>query len=185
MVRENRLGAAPAPPPAADGPGLLTEQDFDVLVRGSWLPLVRLGFLLLGDRSSAEDAVQDACAALAGRWSTMTSVPGAGAYLRTSVVNASRSALRRRRVANAARLAAVDRPADAADLPLLVAERQREVVTALSKLPKRQREVIVLRYWSELSEADIASTLGISNGSVKSASSRGIAKLGALLGDTT
>lgn len=70
---------------------------------------------------------------------------------------------------------------DAADSGVLLAEEHREVLAALAALPTRQREVLVLRYWGELSEREIAETLGISTGTVKSSASRAIATLNAAL----
>lgn len=160
----------------------LKEADFDALVRDNWRRLVQLSLLLVGEQAAAEDVVQDAFAALYPRWHQMRNVPGAAAYLRTSVVNGSRSALRHRGVANRAlpHLAREDEaPADAR---LLADERRRDVLDTLGRLPRRQREVLVLRYWLDLSEADIAATLSISRGSVKSSTSRAIAKLTAEFG---
>ena len=66
---------------------------------------------------------------------------------------------------------------------LLAAEEHGRVLAAVRTLPRRQREVLVLRYWSDLSEADIAATLGVAVGTVKSNASRGLARLQKLLGD--
>jgi RNA polymerase sigma-70 factor (sigma-E family) len=160
----------------------LLASDFDELVRGDWLRLVRLATLLVGDQASAEDVVQESCTALFRRWDRMTDLAGAHGYLRTSVVNGSRSVLRHRRVATLAqpRLAGPQPPA--ADDAVLAEEDCREVMVALTALPRRQREVIVLRYWAELSEQQIAEVLHISRGSVKSAASRGVSALSAAVG---
>ena len=137
--------------------------------------LVRLAVLLLRDQPLAEDVVQDSFIAMHRRWDRID--PGrAPAYLRQTVVNRSRSALRHRGVV------ARHRPDPlpdglAADAPVLVAERRAAVLDALAELPTRQREVLVLRYYLDLSEADIAATLGISRGAVKSHASRGAATL--------
>ena len=154
----------------------------ELLFRTERLHLVRLARLLVDDRETAEDIVQDAFAALHRRWPTLSSPDAAAGYLRTSVVNGSRSALRRRRTVRTNQRA--DRHAmvvEAADRPVLIAAEHREVVGALLQLPRRQREVIVLRYWAELSEAEIARTLGISAGAVKSSASRGRDALAAVL----
>jgi len=103
------------------------------------------------------------------------------AYLRTTVVNLSRSRLRRRLVARR-HPGLVERDAPAADERVGLRDDQRAVITALQRLPRRQREVLVLRYWSELSEDEIAATLGISNGSVKTHAHRGMAALEQELG---
>jgi len=101
------------------------------------------------------------------------------------VVNRSRSALRHRGVVE--RYAARQRPgltlADPADAPTLVHDRRTAVLDALRALPTRQREVLVLRHYLELSEEEIAETLGISRGSVKAHASRGSAALRKTLAD--
>src|SRR5205814_5124975 len=103
------------------------------------------------------------------RWETLASEDAAVGYLRTSVVNNARSVLRRRRTVRRFPQPAADWLTEpAADGGVLLAEEHREVIAALRTLPPRQREVIVLRYWSELTEAEIAKTLGISVGTVKS-----------------
>lgn len=151
------------------------------LFREHRLHLVRLALLLVDDRQTAEDVVQDAFAALHRRWGSLGAPDAALGYLRTSVVNGSRSILRRRRTVRGYRWpdAAAAEPADAAALR---DERHREVLAALRRLPRRQREVIVLRYWAELPEAEIAAALGISVGAVKSTASRGRDAIAALLG---
>jgi len=90
--------------------------------------MVRTAAFLLGDRSAAEDVVQDAYSALYQRWPTMRDLPGATAYLRKCVVNGSRSALRRDRVARAARPRLHEPPGAPTDLALLAAEEHREVL---------------------------------------------------------
>jgi RNA polymerase sigma-70 factor (sigma-E family) len=157
----------------------------EALFRTQRLSLVRLAMLLVDDKETAEDVVQDAFTALHRRWGSLSNPEAAAAYLRTSVVNGSRSALRRRRTARANPWPdAESLTVDAADRGPLLAAEHREVLDALKRLPSRQREVIVLRYWSELGEAEIASTLGISVGSVKSSASRGRDAIAAMLRST-
>jgi RNA polymerase sigma-70 factor (sigma-E family) len=141
--------------------------------------LVRLAVLLLRDQGLAEDVVQDAFVAMHRRWDRVDP-DKAPAYLRQAVVNRSRSALRHRGVV------ARHRPEPAPDAPpadasVLRIERRTAVLDALAALPTRQREVLALRYFLDLSEADIARTLGISRGAVKSHASRGAAALRARL----
>src|SRR5437867_4139062 len=119
------------------------------LFREHRLHMVRFALLLVDDRETAEDVVQDAFAALHRRWHSIATPDAAVGYLRTSVVNGSRSVLRRRRTARGYRWPDAS-IADAADATALIAEEHREVLAALRKLPSRQREVIVLRYWAEL-----------------------------------
>jgi len=146
---------------------------FEQLYLTHRLPMVRLAVLLVDDRASAEDVVQDAFAALHTRWSHLRDHHAAVGYLRVSVVNNARSLLRRRRTARA--YVPPDEGFEpGADDAALLAEEHREVLVALATLAPRQREVVVLRYWSDLSEADIAATLGISRGSVKSTASRAL-----------
>jgi len=151
------------------------------LYRVHRLPLLRLAVLLTDDRSVAEDVVQDAFVALQRRWSAVDPAAAAG-YLRTSVVNGARSVHRRRLVARRYAWVGDLGEGPPADLAALLADEHREVVEALRRLPRRQREVLVLRYWSELSEAEIAEALGVARGTVKSSASRGLAALNEQLG---
>jgi len=148
------------------------------LFTAHYRPLVRLATLLLHDSGRAEEIVQDAYVALHGHWRRLRDADKALAYLRTTVVNRSRSALRHRTVVDRY-LAVVRREQDApsAESGALETLRHEAVVAALRALPTRQREVVVLRYYIDLSEADIAATLGISRGAVKSHCSRGMAAL--------
>ncbi|MEU2288342.1 sigma-70 family RNA polymerase sigma factor [Streptomyces sp. NPDC013178] len=145
------------------------------------LAMVRLAVLLVDDLATAEDVVQDAFTALYRRHGEhITGVDNALGYLRTSVVNASHSVLRRRRTARAwTPPAEVDVPS--AEEYVVLKEAHREVLAALSQLSPRRREVLVLRYWADLSEAEIAATLGISRGTVKSAASRALDALADIL----
>jgi RNA polymerase sigma-70 factor (sigma-E family) len=153
------------------------------LFRAHRLSMVRLALLLVDDRESAEDVVQEAFAGLHRRWAALRTDEAALGYLRTSVVNGSRSMLRRRRTVRRNPQPAADAlTVEPADGRILLAEQHREVLAALRQLPERQREVIVLRYWSELPEAQIAAALGISLGAVKSSASRGRDAIAAMLG---
>ena len=155
------------------------------LFRSHRLAMVRLARLLVDDLETAEDVVQDAFSALHRRWASIATPDAAVGYLRTSVVNASRSVLRRRRVARAHLWPDANRwTGESLDSGVLLAEEHKEVLVALRKLPARQREVIVLRYWAELPEAEIAAALGISIGAVKSSASRGREAIAAMLGGT-
>jgi RNA polymerase sigma-70 factor (sigma-E family) len=146
-------------------------------------PLVRLAFLLVDDFALAEDVVQDAFAGFHARRSAVRDPGAAVAYLRTSVVNLSRSTLRRRRTVRNHDRRFPSRPEGvaAADHGVLRNADRDEVIAALQRLPARQREVLILRYWSELTEREVAATLGISEGTVKSTSSRAMARLQSML----
>ncbi|MEZ0578962.1 SigE family RNA polymerase sigma factor [Nocardioides sp. MH1] len=154
----------------------------EALYLGHWDRLVRLSVLLVHDQGSAEEIVQDALVAVHQRWDRLTDQDKALAYLRQAVVNRSRSALRHRGVVTRylARQQAPEHEAGA-DRAVLGDSRRQMVLDALQQLPRRQREVLALRYYLDLSEAEIAETLGISRGAVKSHASRGAAGLRPIL----
>jgi RNA polymerase sigma-70 factor (sigma-E family) len=143
--------------------------------------LVRLSALLLHDVAAAEDVVQDAFVAMHGSWKRLRDPDKALAYLRQAVVNRSRSRLRHLKVVD--RKAGALLPTEAvthlssAESGAMRALDRGHVLAALRSLPLRQREVLVLRYFSDLSEAQIAEAMGISTGAVKSHASRGMAAL--------
>jgi len=144
------------------------------------LGLVRLAVIMTGDQASAEDIVQDAFLGLYRRWDHLTDTSFPLAYVRASVLNGCRSALRRQSRWRAAP-AAADPPGESAEARALLSEEQRAIARAIRRLPKRQREALVLRYYLDLSEEEIARTMGISRGTVKSATSRALASVGRLL----
>jgi RNA polymerase sigma-70 factor (sigma-E family) len=135
--------------------------------------LVRLAVLLVGDVGRAEEIVQDAFVDLVARWRTIRDPGAAASYLRRCVVNGARSHLRHRAVVNRQ---PVRQPSqvNSAETDALVQFEHERCLALLSELPGRQREVLVLRYYGQLSEAEIADTLGISRGAVKTHSSRGL-----------
>lgn len=154
------------------------------LYAAHWRSLVRLSWLLVRDQQAAEETVQDAFVAMHSRWSRLRDQDLALAYLRRSVVNGSRSALRHRRVedryliaettARSAHGLTIEPSAESRALAHATGDR---LVAALGRLPRRQREVLTLRYYLDLSEAQIADTLSISAGSVKAHAHRGLAAL--------
>jgi len=161
----------------------LADSAVEQLYREHRLHMVRLAYLLVGDRESAEDIAQDAFAALHRHWRQLRSTDAAIGYLRTATVNGARSLLRRRRTVR--RFPQPDESTlsvESAEATSMLAAEHSEVLAAMRRLPDRQREVLLLRYWSELGEAEIASTLGISIGAVKSNASRGRATLASMLG---
>ena len=147
-----------------------------------WRYLVRLAVLLVDDVASAEDVVQDAFVALHRKADGLRDPDAALAYLRTTVLNLSRSVIRRRQVARKHLKVAEPEAGPGADHDALLRDEHRAVLAAVRALPPRQSEVLVLRYWAGLSEREIADTLGISTGSVKSSASRGMATLQRMLG---
>jgi RNA polymerase sigma-70 factor (sigma-E family) len=146
-----------------------------------YTPLVRMARFLVDDEESAEDVVMDAFASVYRRWQAIRDPQDAYRYLRSCVLNGSRSRLRRRLVrrSRGPLITAVDSDGDA--------DKQRverlAMLDSLRSLPLRQRQVLVLRYYMDLSEAQIAAELGISAGSVKTHTSRGLSALARELGD--
>ncbi|RKS70708.1 RNA polymerase sigma-70 factor (sigma-E family) [Actinomadura pelletieri DSM 43383] len=148
------------------------------LYRGHALGLTRLALVMVGDRGTAEDIVQDAFAGLYRRWPRLHDRDKALTYVRSAVLNRSRTVLRRRRMP----LRVVHQPPVwSAEAEALVAEDRREVMEALHRLPVRQREALVLRYFCDLSEGEIAAAMRVSRGTVKSTTSRAVAALGRML----
>ena len=161
------------------------------------LGLARLAVVITGDRAAAEDIVQDAFLGLYRRWDQLTDLTAPLAYLRVSVVNGCRTALRRRsrlgvwpgaggddaldEFVPAAGFGAQAGLAESAEARVLLSEEQRAVAAALRKLPQRQREAVVLRYYLELSEEETAQVMGVAKGTVKSATHRALAAVGKIL----
>ena len=141
-----------------------------------YLPLVRMATLLVRDRCTAEEIVQDAFLSIHGAWAKLRDPAKAVPYLRQCVVNKSRSVLRRRMVEERY----LGRPlpdAPPAEQSAMAILDRSALVAALRMLPARQREAIVLRYYGDLSEADTARAMGISCGAVKSHTARGLTAL--------
>jgi RNA polymerase sigma-70 factor (sigma-E family) len=136
--------------------------------------LVRLARHLVHDPAEAEDVVMDAFAGLNRHWSHVRRTEDAVVYLRASVVNGSRSRLRRLRVAREKRHTQLELDAAPAEQLAMIHLEHEAVIRALRTLPRRQREVLVLRYYDGATEAEIAETLGIGLGSVKTHASRGL-----------
>lgn len=166
LTRLRRLDTRPAPDPTV-------ARTLADLYRDHRVRMVRLAVLLVDDPGTAEDVVQEAFTGLHRHWSTLRDEVAAISYLRTAVVNGSRSVLRRRRTARDYVMPHQVNARSAESLAMLSAEHQA-VVDALGTLPPRQREVLVLRYYGGLSEQEIADATGISKGTVKSTASRAL-----------
>jgi len=154
------------------------------LYQEHWIGLVRLAVIMVGDRASAEDAVQDAFAQLHRSWHRIKDPARAATYLRSTVLNRCRSILRRRKVAarhGTHHAVAMWSPESDA----VVGEEHREVLQALQRLPKRLRQALVLRYYADLSDAEIGATLGVRQGTVRSAVSRGLVALRRILEESS
>ena len=167
-------------------PGLRPERDAHVLAPGAsavtelfqvhHLELVRLAVLMVGDLATAEDVVQDAFEQLHRRWRSLRKQSSALDYTRSAVLNGCRSVLRRRLVARKHEARIAGRGLAGADAAVVL-EQRTELIDAFRALPRRQREVLALRYYLDLSVADTAATLRISEGAVRSTASRGLAAL--------
>jgi RNA polymerase sigma-70 factor (sigma-E family) len=178
-VRQRRAASSAAEEVAGeDAPAVPRTADEAVrlLYAAHWHQLVRLATLLTRDASVAEELVQDAFVALHRRWSSLDDPGAAHGYLRTTVVNNARSALRHRGVEERYRQPGPPEPSGPEERAVQATEDAR-VMAALRGLSRRQQEVLVLRYYADLSEHDIATTLGMTRGAVKSHAHRGIAAL--------
>ena len=141
-----------------------------------YVGLVRMARLLVDDRETAEDVVMDAFTSLYRRWTAIRDPGEAHRYVRSCVLNGARSQLRRRRLRR--RHESTNPQQEAAPNGQETNEADRSTVTQLlATLPYRQRQVLVLRYFVDLTEAQIAYELGVSPGSVKTHASRGLAAL--------
>jgi RNA polymerase sigma-70 factor (sigma-E family) len=146
------------------------------------LGLVRLAYVMLGGRAAAEDVVQEAFGGLYRRWDQLSDADRALQYVCSPVLNGCRSALRRRRAQD---IQAAHQPAAvSAETAALASEERREVMRALRRLPDRQREVLVLRFYLDQPETAVAQAMGISQSTVRSTAHRALAALGRLLEET-
>jgi RNA polymerase sigma-70 factor (sigma-E family) len=155
-----------------------TDEDFSEFVRAAWPGLYRTAYLILGDHQLAEDLVQSALAKTYASWRKVRDPAAATAYARVVLANTAASWFRRRSWRNEHPTEtlpeAVSHP-DPSDRPA--------VVDALKLLPPRQRAVVVLRYYDDLSVREVAQALGCSEGTVKRQTYDALARLRGLLGD--
>ena len=172
----------PEPDPG-DGAEAAAEESVSALYRAQAVGLIRLAYLMLGDRAAAEDVVQDAFCGLYRNWDRLTDRSGALAYVRSSVLNGCRSALRRRALGR--RVTEYQPPAGSAEAAVLSREEREEVMRAVRRLPDRQREALVLRFYLDLPDPEIARVMGIRPGTVRSATHRALKALGHLLEGTS
>jgi RNA polymerase sigma-70 factor (sigma-E family) len=165
---------------SADRTAAVTE-----LFQAHYPQLVRLARFLVDDAETAEDVVMDAFVALHRRWSAIRDPHDAYRYVRSCVLNGARSQLRRRRVVRLHQAATAVPPSGLpVDPDVATAGSTRATVMALLRtLPNRQRQVLVLRYFANLSESEIADALGISPGSVKTHAARGMSAMAQALGE--
>jgi RNA polymerase sigma-70 factor (sigma-E family) len=174
-------GTQHQPPPA---PGRAADLVHD-LYQAHAVTLTRLARLLVRDQPSAEDVVQDAFLSLYRRLPRLAEPTGPDEilpYLRKAVLNGARSVLRKRR--RAALLSVLDQPPEpSAEAAALAGEGNQAVLAALDRLPRRAREVLVLRYYLDLSDREIAAALGVSRSTVSSTASRAVAAIARDLGE--
>ncbi len=148
--------------------------DFETYAAVRWSRLVRTAYLLTGDHHEAEDLVQTTLAKVYLVWSRVRRLDEPDAHLHRSLINNNLSRLRKRRVVQLLTPWLPERPREPATAQV---EQRALLLDALSQLPPRQRAAVVLRYWEDLSEQQVAEILGCSPGNVKSQASRGLAKL--------
>jgi RNA polymerase sigma-70 factor (sigma-E family) len=171
----------PVPPPAVAGGAVATDVDVtaDLLTdtyQAHYSSLLRLAALLLDDLGSCEDVVQEAFIRVHAARGRVREPEKLLAYLRQTVVNLSRSTLRRRLIGLRLLPKPMPDAASAEEGAYDVLERDA-LIQALRGLQRRQREVLVLRYYADMTEAQVAAALGVSIGSVKAYGSRGIEAL--------
>ncbi len=153
-----------------------TDQSYTAFVRATWGEHLRLAWLLTGDQDRAEELLQDCLVKLYPRWLRVASRGDPQAYLRRMLVNARVSRWRRSR-----REELVWDAPDREDPRAVQREPDDHLQRALRALSRQQRAVMVLRHYADLTEQEVATTLGCSVGSVKTHHSRAVARLRALL----
>jgi RNA polymerase sigma-70 factor (sigma-E family) len=177
-------GFLPEAHPAASAAAWDAHQVVTEIYQTEYKSLVRLAMLLVHDVPTAEEVVQDSFVAMHHAWRRLRDSQKALSYLRQAVVNRSRSVLRHRTVVDKnAPKPAPDEPS--AESGAIAAIERDQVVAALRTLPVRQREALVLRYYGDFSEAEIATAMGISRGAVKSHTARGMSALKSILEQET
>jgi RNA polymerase sigma-70 factor (sigma-E family) len=155
-------------------------REITALYHAHALGFVKLAVVMTGDQSAAEDIVQDAFLGLHRRWNALADQDKALSYVRSCVLNGCRQLhrvrYRRERIV-------LDPPADAesAEDVAVLGEANRQVLAAIRQLPPRQREAVVLRYYLDMTEDQAAQAMGVSRGTVKSATSRAVAAVGRMV----
>jgi RNA polymerase sigma-70 factor (sigma-E family) len=182
-----RLPDDPTSPDVALGNRPRSAEDaIDALYREHGLGLIRFALMLTGDQQTAEDVVQDAFLGLHRNWDQVRDPASLLAYLRTAVVNGARAVHRRRgRVRAWLHLVSREQLVWSAEAAAIDGEDRRELLTAVARLPRHQREVLALKFFLDLPEAEIAQTLRISRGTVSSRTARALATLARQLQEQT
>ncbi|MEV6956803.1 SigE family RNA polymerase sigma factor [Streptomyces sp. NPDC051183] len=151
------------------------EAQFQAFVSARWPSLVRTAYLLTGDPHDAEDLTQTALAKAYRSWRRVWRSDHPDAYVRRMLVTCNSDRFRKRRVAE--RLTAAPPETCVRDSAAAWADERNALMAALAVLPARQRAVVVMRYWEDLSESEVADVMGCSRGTVKSQASKALAKL--------
>jgi RNA polymerase sigma-70 factor (sigma-E family) len=153
------------------------------LYRAEAVSMIRIALIMLGDRAAAEDVVQDAFFGLYRRWGKLSDPANALTYVRSAVLNGCRDTLRRqvRRDRRDRAAARSGQELPSAEASAMIGEDHRRILAAVRRLPDRQREALVCRFYLDRSEEETADAMGISRGAVKSATSRAVAALGRML----
>lgn len=160
-----------------------TDEEFAELVHACWASLYRTAYLMLGDAAEAEDLVQTALAKTYANWRRVRSIDAAPGYARTTLVNTAASWFRKKGWRNERPTEVLPETTPSAGHETDLSDRHA-VIDALGTLPPRQRAVVVLRFYEDLSVAQVAHALGITEGTVKSQTSEALSKLRILLGDS-
>jgi len=163
--------------PGVGSSDLTAADQVTMLYRLHGMDLVRIAAVMLGSRAAAEDAVQDAFCGLYRRWDQLADSQSALPYVRSAVMNRCRSELRRARLQRRGDQNLRPLNGESPEQAAILGEEHRDVVAALRRLPDRQRESLILRYFMDLSESEVAAAMGVSQGTVKSTTSRALAAL--------
>jgi RNA polymerase sigma-70 factor (sigma-E family) len=155
---------------------LLTDADFEAFVLARGPALTRAAYLLTGDAHAAEDLLQTALAKTYARWGRIRELDAVDAYVRRAMVHTRTSWWRSRRGREMTTAEPPERPVAGPDV-------EGWVWPYVLALPPRQRAAVVLRYYLDLPEADVAAALGCSTGTVRSQTSKAVAKLRVALRD--
>ena len=148
----------PSGAPPGEDATLRARQAVTTLYQAHALGLIRLAVVMLSDRAAAEDVVQEAFCGLYRRWNQLSDTDKALSYVRSSVINGCRSALRKRRLPRGLRWEPAGESPESA---VLISEEHQEVLAAMRRLPVRQREAVVLRFYFDLGEEEIAASMRV------------------------
>jgi RNA polymerase sigma-70 factor (sigma-E family) len=154
----------------------LSSEDFTAYVEGAWARMFRTAYALTGDQATAEDLLQRTLVKAFVQWKRVSHAESPDSYVRRMLVNESASGWRAR--SRRPEVLTADLPEQPGTTAFDSAFATREELwEGVQTLPPRQRAVVVLRYYEDLSEREIAEVLGISNGTVKSLANAAVAKL--------